>query len=95
MALNCRYSSPYDLTVPPNEIDPPTLEAAGDRLVAVAPDADYAQPDVYRPDLSAMRNDESVTEARVKAVQVLQVLHSRADHQGRLDLAAYDEYKDI
>lgn len=81
--------------MPPNEIDPPTVQAAGDRLVAVAPEADYAAPDVYGPDLDAMHDEESVTDARVKAVEVLQVLQSRADHQGRLDLAAYDEYKDI
>ena len=81
--------------MPPNEIDPPTVQAAGDRLVAVAPEAGYAAPDVYGPDLDAMRNDESIIDARVRAVEVLQVLESRADHQGRLDLAAYDEYKDI
>ncbi len=81
--------------VPPNEIDPPTVQAAGDRLVAVAPDADYALPDVYGPDLDGMRGEESVTDARVKAVEVLHVLRDRADHQGRLDLAAYNEYKDI
>lgn len=81
--------------VPPNEIDPPTVQAAGDRLVAVAPEADHAAPDVYGPDLEAMRNDESVIDARVKAIEVLQVLHDRADHQGRLDLAAYDAFKDI
>lgn len=83
------------LVVPPNEIDPPTVQEAGDRLVAVAPEADYAAPDVYGPDLDAMRDDEAVIEARVRALEVLHVLRDRADHQGRLDLAAYHEYKDI
>lgn len=81
--------------MPPNEIDPPTIQAAGDRLVAVAPEAEYAIPDVFAPDLDAMRNDEAVVDARVKAVEVLLVIRDRADHQGKLDLAAYDAYKDI
>lgn len=80
---------------PPNEIDAPTIKDAGDRLVAVAPEAENASPGVWGPDLDAMGNDESVIDARVKGVEVLQVLRDRADHQGKLDLAAYDAFKDI
>lgn len=80
---------------PPNEIDPTTVQEAGDRLVAVAPEADGAMPGVYGPDLDAMYDDEGVIDARVAAIELLQVLRDRAEHQGKLDLAAYDAYKDI
>ncbi|WP_166353397.1 hypothetical protein [Phytoactinopolyspora limicola] len=80
---------------PPNEIDPPTIEAAGTRLTGVAPEAEHAIPDIYKPDLDGMNSDEAVIDGRVKAVEVLQVLRSRAEHQGKLDLAAYEQYKDI
>jgi len=70
-----------------SSIDPASLDAAGNVLLAVAPEPETATRSIWTPDLDAMGPRAGITEARDAAVQVLFLLRDRADHQGRFDLA--------